>query len=103
MPLSVLGVTSKRDARHIIYCLSIDKVRRILGISISKRVRSVRQADVSKIDQKQEASGFAHIHENGQGISHYAIFYVNGSQRSRRRQADHGYIGTLPVLPGVGT
>ena len=54
-----------KDACQIIYYLSNDKVPRVLWIGMANRARSVRQADVAKIDQKQEARSFAHIHKDG--------------------------------------
>ena len=52
-------VGTQRDARHIIYFLSNDKVRRILRVSIANLVHSSKQGNIAKVDQKQQAGGFA--------------------------------------------
>ena len=54
-------VETQRDARHVIYFLSNDKVRRILRVSIANLARPTEQADVAKIDRKQQAGAFARI------------------------------------------
>ena len=54
-------VETQRDARHVIYFLSNDKVRRILRISIANLARPTEQADVAEIDRKQQAGAFARI------------------------------------------
>ena len=54
-------VETRRDARHIIYLLSNDKVRRILRVSIANLTRPAKQADIAEIDRKQQAGGFARV------------------------------------------
>jgi ArsR family transcriptional regulator len=54
-------VETQRDARHVIYFLSNDKVRRILRVSIANLARPNEQADVAEIDRKQQAGAFARI------------------------------------------
>ena len=54
-------VETQRDARHVIYFLSNDKVRRILRVSIANLARPDEQADVAEIDRKQQAGAFARI------------------------------------------
>ena len=54
-------VETQRDARHIIYFLSNDKVRRILRVSIANLARPTDQADIAEIDRKQQAGGFARV------------------------------------------
>ena len=54
-------VETQRDARHVIYFLSNDKVRRILRVSIANLARPTEQADVAKIDRKQQAGAFARV------------------------------------------
>ena len=54
-------VETQRDARHVIYFLSNDKVRRILRVSIANLARPAEQADVAEIDRKQQAGAFARI------------------------------------------
>ena len=54
-------VETQRDARHVIYFLSNDKVRRILRVSIANLARPAEQADVAKIDRKQQAGAFARV------------------------------------------
>ena len=54
-------VETQRDARHVIYFLSNDKVRRILRVSIANHARPAEQADVAEIDRKQQAGAFARI------------------------------------------
>jgi len=54
-------VETQRDARHIIYFLSNDKVRRILRVSIANLARPAEQADIAEIDRKQQAGGFARV------------------------------------------
>ena len=54
-------VETQRDARHVIYFLSNDKVRRILRVSIANLARPTEQADVAEIDRKQQAGAFARI------------------------------------------
>ena len=54
-------VETRRDARHIIYFLGNDKVRRILRVSIANLSRPVEQADIAEIDRKQQAGGFARV------------------------------------------
>ena len=54
-------VETQRDARHVIYFLSNDKVRRILRVSIANLARPVEQADVAEIDRKQQAGAFARV------------------------------------------
>ncbi|GIS12645.1 MAG: hypothetical protein CM15mP115_17960 [Alphaproteobacteria bacterium] len=54
-------VETQRDARHVIYFLSNDKVRRILRVSIANLARPAEQADVAEIDRKQQAGGFARV------------------------------------------
>ena len=54
-------VETQRDARHVIYFLSNDKVRRILRVSITNLARPTEQADVAKIDRKQQAGAFARV------------------------------------------
>ena len=54
-------VETQRDARHVIYFLSNDKVRRILRVSIANLARPAEQADVSEIDRKQQAGAFARV------------------------------------------
>ena len=54
-------VETQRDARHVIYFLSNEKVRRILRVSIANLARPAEQADVAEIDRKQQAGAFARI------------------------------------------
>ena len=54
-------VETQRDARHVIYFLSNDKVRRILRVSIANLARPTGQADVAEIDRKQQAGAFARV------------------------------------------
>ena len=54
-------VETQRDARHIIYFLSNDKVRRILRVSIANLERSAEQAEITQLDQKQQAGAFARV------------------------------------------
>ena len=54
-------VEPQRDARHVIYFLSNDKVRRILRVSIANLARPAEQADVAQIDRKQQAGAFARV------------------------------------------
>ena len=54
-------VETQRDARHVIYFLSNDKVRRILRVSIANLARHSEQADVAEIDRKQQAGAFARV------------------------------------------
>ena len=54
-------VETQRDARHIIYFLSNDRVRRILRVSIANLARPAEQADVAEIDRKQQAGAFARV------------------------------------------
>ena len=54
-------VETQRDARHVIYFLSNDKVRRILRVSIANLARPTEQADVAEIDRKQQAGAFARV------------------------------------------
>ena len=54
-------VETQRDARHVIYFLSNNKVRRILRVSIANLARPTEQADVAEIDRKQQAGAFARI------------------------------------------
>ena len=54
-------VETQRDARHVIYFLSNDKVRRILRVSIANIARPAEQADVAEIDRKQQAGAFARV------------------------------------------
>ena len=54
-------VETQRDARHVIYFLSNDKVRRILRVSIANLARPNEQANVAEIDRKQQAGAFARI------------------------------------------
>ena len=54
-------VETQRDARHVIYFLSNDKVRRILRVSIANLARPDEQADVAEIDRKQQAGAFARV------------------------------------------
>ena len=54
-------VATKRDARHIIYFLSNDKVRRILRVSIANLARPDSQSQVADLDRKQQAGSFARI------------------------------------------
>ena len=54
-------VATKRDARHIIYFLSNDKVRRILRVSIANLARPDSQLEVADLDRKQQAGSFARI------------------------------------------
>ena len=54
-------VETQRDARHVIYFLSNDKVRRILRVSIANLARPAEQADVAEIDKKQQAGAFARV------------------------------------------
>ena len=54
-------VETQRDARHVIYFLSNDKVRRILRVSIANLARPAEQADVAEIDRKQQAGAFARV------------------------------------------
>ena len=54
-------VETQRDARHVIYFLSNDKVRRILRVSIANLARPNEQADVAEIDRKQQAGAFARV------------------------------------------
>ena len=54
-------VETQRDARHVIYFLSNDKVRRILRVSIANLARPTEQADVAEIDRKQQAGVFARV------------------------------------------
>ena len=54
-------VETRRDARHIIYFLCNDKVRRILRVSIANLARPTVQADIAEIDRKQQAGGFARV------------------------------------------
>ena len=54
-------VETQRDARHVIYFLSNDKVRRILRVSIANLARPTEQADVAKSDRKQQAGAFARV------------------------------------------
>ena len=62
MVFYVLGVTTKRDIRHLRYFLGNDKVRCIVQHSIANLARSISQADFATIDQKPEAGSFAHVH-----------------------------------------
>lgn len=54
-------VATKRDARHIIYFLCNDKVRRILRVSIANLSRPAEQQEVNEIDRKQQAGAFARV------------------------------------------
>jgi len=54
-------VETERDARHIIYFLSNDKVRRILRVTIANLARPDAQVEIAKIDRKQQAGGFARV------------------------------------------
>ena len=54
-------VETQRDARHVIYFLSNDKVRRILRVSIANLARPAEQAEVAEIDRKQQAGAFARV------------------------------------------
>ena len=54
-------VETQRDARHVIYFLSNEKVRRILRVSIANLARPNEQADVAEIDRKQQAGAFARV------------------------------------------
>ena len=54
-------VETQRDARHVIYFLSNDKVRRILRVSIANLARPVEQANVAEIDRKQQTGAFARV------------------------------------------
>ena len=54
-------VETQRIARHVIYFLSNDKVRRILRVSIANLARPAEQADVAQIDRKQQAGAFARV------------------------------------------
>lgn len=54
-------VATKRDARHIIYLLSNDKVRRILRVSIANLVQPAEQFEMADLDKKQQAGGFARV------------------------------------------
>jgi len=54
-------VTTKRDARHVIYLLNNDKVRRILRVSIANLVPPTEQFEMADLDKKQQAGGFARV------------------------------------------
>ena len=54
-------VATHRDARHIIYFLSNEKVRRILRVSMANLVRPSMQNDIMEIDRKQQAGEFARV------------------------------------------
>ena len=54
-------VETQRDARHVIYFLSNDKVRRILRVSIANIARPAEQGDVAEIARKQQAGAFARV------------------------------------------
>ena len=54
-------VATRRDARHIIYFLSNDKVRRILRVSIANLARPAEQVEVAELDRKQQAGAFARV------------------------------------------
>ena len=54
-------VETQRDARHVIYFLCNDKVRRILRVSIANLARPSEQADLAEIDRKQQAGAFARV------------------------------------------
>ena len=54
-------VETRRDARHIIYFLSNDQVRRILRVCIANLEHPAKQADIAEIDRKQQAGGFARV------------------------------------------
>ena len=54
-------VETRRDARHIFYFLSNDKVRRILRVSIANLGRATEQADIAELDRKQQAGAFARV------------------------------------------
>ncbi len=51
-------VTSRREARHVIYALTNTKVRRILTISIAN-LASANSQPISDLDQEQKAGEFA--------------------------------------------
>jgi DNA-binding transcriptional ArsR family regulator len=54
-------VATRRDARHIIYFLSNDKVRRILRVSIANLGLAAEQSDIAELDRKQQAGAFARV------------------------------------------
>ena len=54
-------VETRRNARHIIYFLSNDKVRRILRVSIANLVQPTEQYEMANLDKKQQAGGFARV------------------------------------------
>lgn len=54
-------VETRRNARHIIYFLSNDQVRRILRVCNANLALSAEQADIAEIDRKQQAGGFARV------------------------------------------
>jgi DNA-binding transcriptional ArsR family regulator len=54
-------VATKRDARHVIYLLSNDKVRRILRVSIANLLQPTKQCEMADLDKKQQAGGFARV------------------------------------------
>ena len=54
-------VETRRNARHIIYFLRNDQVRRILRVCNANLAPSAEQADIAKIDSKQQAGGFARV------------------------------------------
>ena len=52
---------TRRDARHIIYLLSNDQVRRILRVCIANLEYPSKLDDVAEIDRKQQAGSFARV------------------------------------------
>ena len=51
-------VTTRREARHVIYALTNTKVRRILTVSIAN-LASANSQPISDLDQEQKAGKFA--------------------------------------------
>ena len=54
-------VETRRNARHIIYFLSNDQVRRILRVCNANLAPSAEQSDIAEIDRKQQAGCFARV------------------------------------------
>lgn len=54
-------VATRRDARHIIYFLSNDKVRRILRVTLANLLRPAEQTSIARLDNKQQAGAFARV------------------------------------------
>ena len=54
-------VATRRDARHIIYFLRNDRVRRILRVSLANLSRPEEQTSIAKLDRKQQSGAFARV------------------------------------------